>query len=39
VDKPHKKLEVWKLAMELVIETYRLTESFPARDVRFNQSD
>jgi len=32
VDKPHKKLEVWKLAMELVIETYRLTESFPAKE-------
>ena len=32
MDKPHKKLEVWKLAMELVIETYRLTESFPAKE-------
>ena len=27
--KPHKKLEAWKQAIELTIETYRLTEKLP----------
>lgn len=34
MDKPHRKLEVWKKAMDLVTEVYRLTESFPP-DERF----
>lgn len=32
MEKPHKKLDVWKLAMELVIKTYRFTETFPAKE-------
>jgi four helix bundle protein len=33
MDKPHKKLDVWNLAVELVSEVYRVTNSFPAREV------
>ena len=33
MDKPHKKLDVWNLAVELVSEVYRVTSSFPAREV------
>jgi four helix bundle protein len=29
MEKPHKKLNAWKSAMDLVMEVYRLTESFP----------
>jgi four helix bundle protein len=29
MEKPHKKLDAWKLAMELVVRTYRSTDSFP----------
>jgi four helix bundle protein len=29
MDKPHKKLDAWKLSMDLVIEVYRVTEKFP----------
>ena len=29
MDKPHKKLKVWQLAMEIVVDVYKLTESFP----------
>ena len=32
VDKPHKKLKVWQLAMEIVTDVYRLTESFPSEE-------
>ena len=32
MEKPHKKLDVWMLAMELVGEVYRVTASFPARE-------
>ena len=32
MEKPHKKLDAWKLAMELVIKTYRFTETFPAKE-------
>lgn len=28
MDKPHKKLKVWQLAMEIVTDVYKLTESF-----------
>ena len=34
MDKPHKKLEAWKQAMDLAVEVYRVTENFPA-DERF----
>jgi four helix bundle protein len=29
MDKPHKKLNVWKSAIELVLQIYDLTRSFP----------
>ena len=29
MDKPHKKLKVWQLGMEIVMDMYKLTESFP----------
>jgi four helix bundle protein len=29
MEKPHKKLDVWNAALELVLATYRLSESFP----------
>ena len=32
MDKPHKKLDAWKKAIELVSEAYQATESFPARE-------
>ena len=32
MDKPHKRLEVWKQSMELVLEAYRLTRSFPGEE-------
>lgn len=32
MEKPHKKLDAWKLSMDLVIEVYRATEKFPARE-------
>ena len=34
MDKPHRRLEVWKKSMDLVTEVYRLTERFPP-DERF----
>jgi len=33
MEKPHKKLDAWKLAIELVTEVYRVTNAFPAREV------
>jgi four helix bundle protein len=32
MEKPHKKLDAWKLSMDLVIDVYRETEKFPARE-------
>jgi len=32
MDKPHKKLKVWQLAMDIVADVYRLTESFPSEE-------
>ena len=32
MEKPHKKLDVWKLGMDLVIEIYRVTTAFPAKE-------
>ncbi len=37
MDKPHKKLDVWKLSMDLVAETYRLTHLLPVEE-RYNLS-
>jgi four helix bundle protein len=33
MEKPHKKLDVWKMAIELVSGVYRATDSFPAREI------
>jgi four helix bundle protein len=38
MEKPHKKLDVWRLAMDLVTEVYRITESFP-KDERYSLTD
>jgi four helix bundle protein len=35
MDKPHKKLDVWKLSIDLVAETYRLERMLPVEE-RFN---
>jgi len=32
MDKPHKKLDAWKKAMDLVADTYRITEHFPVEE-------
>lgn len=32
MEKPHKKLDLWQMAMDLVIEIYRITESFPKEE-------
>ena len=32
MEKPHKKLDVWQMAMDLIIEIYRITESFPKEE-------
>jgi four helix bundle protein len=32
MDKPHKKLDVWKLSMELTGAVYRVTAGFPAEE-------
>lgn len=37
MEKPHKKLDAWKLGIELVIDVYRLTKSFPG-DERYSLS-
>jgi len=38
MEKPHKKLDVWKLAMDLVIELYKVTANFP-KEERFSLTD
>jgi four helix bundle protein len=32
MDKPHKKLDLWNLAMDLVVEVYRVVQKFPAHE-------
>jgi four helix bundle protein len=32
MDKPHKKLDVWKMAIELAALVYELTEKFPSEE-------
>lgn len=32
MEKPHKRLEVWKQSMALGLEVYRLTRQFPAEE-------
>ena len=38
MEKPHKKLDVWKLSMDLVIQAYRGTEGFP-KETRYSLTD
>jgi four helix bundle protein len=33
MEKPHKKLDVWKLSMDMVSSIYRLTSGFPAHEL------
>jgi four helix bundle protein len=37
MEKPHKKLDVWKLAMDLVVKVYKLTSLLPNEE-KFNLS-
>lgn len=32
VDKPHKKLDAWTVAMDLVLDVYHSTETFPKEE-------
>ena len=32
MDKPHKKLDLWKVAMDLSKSVYQLTEKFPSEE-------
>jgi len=32
MERPHKKLDVWQIAMSLVAEVYRITETLPASE-------
>jgi four helix bundle protein len=32
MEKPHKKLDAWKLSMDLVFDVYRATEEFPSQE-------
>jgi four helix bundle protein len=32
MDKPHRKLEVWRLSMELTTQVYKLTSQFPSEE-------
>jgi four helix bundle protein len=38
MEKPHKKLDAWKLSMDLVIDVYRETDKFPNRE-RYGLTD
>jgi four helix bundle protein len=38
MEKPHKKLEVWKKAIDLVIEVYSFTDRFP-KEERYSLTD
>ncbi len=38
MEKPHKKLDVWKLSMEFAVRMYEVTKRFP-REERFNLTD
>ena len=33
MEKPHKKLNVWQKAVDLSVDTYRITESFPKSEL------
>lgn len=32
MEKPHKKLRAWQLGMEIAVDVYRITESFPSEE-------
>jgi four helix bundle protein len=32
MEKPHKKLDAWKLSMDLVVDIYQATDSFPSQE-------
>lgn len=32
MEKPHKRLEVWKKSMELALDVYRVTKDFPVEE-------
>ena len=38
MDKPHKKLDLWNTAMELAVNIYQVTDSFP-REERYSLTD
>lgn len=38
MEKPHKKLDAWKLSMDLVIDVYQTTDRFP-RQERYSLTD
>jgi len=38
LEKPHKKLDVWRISMDLVTEVYKVTDKFP-KEEKFSLSD
>jgi four helix bundle protein len=38
MERPHKKLDVWKMAMDLVFDVYRVTKNFPMEE-KFSLTD
>ena len=38
MERPHKKLDVWKMAMDLVFDVYRVTKNFPMKG-KFSLTD
>ena len=38
MEKPHKKLDVWKLAIELVLDVYGVIKTFPMEE-KYNLTD
>jgi len=32
MEKPHKRLDAWKLSMDLVIDVYQMTDRFPSQE-------
>jgi four helix bundle protein len=32
MEKPHKKLDAWKLSMDLVVDVYQATDGFPSQE-------
>ncbi len=38
MEKPHKKLDAWKLSMDLVIDVYEMTNNFPTQE-KYNLTD